>query len=365
MPGSTLKPVATPGTHEYGGTADLCGCGHAPPERTTQEADMWTHTVDKDCLIGHTGFVGGCLKRQHGFDGLYNSTNIDNIGVARYGTAVCAAAPGSMFEANKFPERDEAKIKALMDQLSRVQSERFVLISSIAVLADFAGKDNEDSTAFQETLAYGRHRRMLEAFCETHFDNCLVVRLPALFGKGLRKNFIFDLLNPVPTMLPEARLEALCAELDPALAELVNTLYSRDPAIGMLKLDRAKLDADPQRAALDEAFNRLGFSAMQFHNPATTYQYYDMSRLWADIGIATEAGLSHVHLATEPLEARRIHLRLKGSEMPETGAQLHHEDMRTRRASLWGRDGSSYLADAESVLDRLSAFYAVEQRMPA
>ena len=102
-----------------------------------------------------------------------------------------------MFTANRDPDRDRAAIEALTDRLDGVTARRFVLISSIAVLADFAGRDVEGTDAFQEDLAYGRHRRALEAFCEDRFDNCLVVRLPALFGPGLRKNFIFDLMNPV------------------------------------------------------------------------------------------------------------------------------------------------------------------------
>ena len=46
--------------------------------------------------------------------------------------------------------------------------------------------------------------------------------------------------------------------------------------------------------------------------------------------------------------------------MPETAARLHREDMHTRHAHLWGRNGP-YLDDAENVLERLSAFYAAER----
>jgi nucleoside-diphosphate-sugar epimerase len=162
-----------------------------------------------DAIIGHTGFVGAALSGQHSFPAKFNSRNVETIFGQRFETLVCAAAPGSMLEANSAPERDRAAIEALTAQLSDVKAQRFVLISSIAVLADFAAGDDEDTQAFQEALAYGRHRRMLEAFCETRFDTCLVVRLPALFGQGLRKNFVFDLMNPVPTLLPEARFKTL------------------------------------------------------------------------------------------------------------------------------------------------------------
>jgi len=144
-------------------------------------------------LIGNTGFVGGALLRQARFDACFNSANIAAIEGQAFGTLVCAAAPGSMVEANRAPEWDKAQINALIARLDRVEAERFVLISSIAVLADFAGRDVEGTAAYQQELAYGRNRRMLETFVERRFPASLIIRLPALFGAGLRKDFLFDL----------------------------------------------------------------------------------------------------------------------------------------------------------------------------
>ena len=317
-----------------------------------------------DAIIGHTGFVGGTLVQQHRFSAHFNTSNISDIGGREFDTLVCAAAPGSMFAANREPQRDREQINALLESLKEVRARRFVLISSIAVLADFAGKDDERSKAFQEELAYGRHRRALEAFAEDTFEDTLVVRLPALFGRGLRKNFIFDLLNPIPAMLTEAKLEGLSTILDHSLFDQLRGLYAPDPSTGMMKLDRTALDDDPMRTSLEEAAITQGFAATQFHNPGTTYQYYNMNRLWSDIDIALRAGLRHVHLVSEPLEAATIHRRLTGRGMPESGARLHHEDMRTRHAEIWGKQGP-YLEDADTVLDQLAAFHASERRIPS
>ena len=316
------------------------------------------------CLIGHTGFVGSILCRETNFSHLFNSANIDEIGdCPEFDVVVCAAAPGSMFEANRQPDLDLVRIEALMDRLRTVRARRFVLISSIAVLADMAAGYDEGNAAFQTGLAYGRHRRALEVFCANRFENCLTIRLPALFGSGLRKNFIFDLLNPMPGILPAARLETLVSALGPTLGEQVARLYVPDAASQMLKLDRPSFDARPEKLTLEWAVTEVGFSAMTFHHPETTYQYYDMTRLWADLGRATEAGLAEVHLATEPLQAARIYKRLLGRLMPETGARLHREDMRTQHADVWGRSGH-YLDDAGDILDRLAIFFAA-QRAPA
>jgi hypothetical protein len=314
-------------------------------------------------LIGHSGFVGGALLRQARFAACFNSATIAAIAGQSFGTLVCAAAPGSMFEANRAQTRDAAQIDALIARLSGVRAERFVLISSIAVLADFAGGDDEATQAFQQILAYGRHRRALEAFVERHFANSLIIRLPALFGEGLRKNFLFDLMNPVPSLLTEAKRDALMDGLDPALAAWAGGLYSPDAVTGLLKLDRAALNADRRRSALEDAVAALGASATQFHHPDTTYQYYPIDRLWQDIGIALDAGLSHLHLVAEPLTAAAIHARLIGRPMPETSARLHREDMRTRHAALWGAEGP-YQFSAAATLDRLADFFASE-RQPA
>ncbi len=311
-------------------------------------------------LIGHTGFVGTALRRQTQFDACFNSGNIADVEGRAFGTLVCAAAPGSMLEANRAPERDKAAIDALIAQLDRVEATRFVLISSIAVLADFAGGDDEGTAAFQQELAYGHHRRALEAFVEERFPGSLVVRLPALFGEGLRKNFLFDLLNPVPSMLTGPKHTALLKALDSDLAGWLAALYTPDAATGLLKLDRPALNADPRRPALEAALDALGATATQFHHRQTTYQYYAIDRLWQDIGIALEAGLTHLHLSPEPLEAAAIHERLTGRPMPATPARLHREDMRTRHAGLWGAEGPYQFTAAET-LDALAAFFASQR----
>lgn len=320
--------------------------------------------MSTDALIGHTGFVGGTLAQQHKFASHFNTSNISDLRGRDFDTLVCAAAPGSMFAANREPQRDRGQIKALIESLKEVRTRRFVLISSIAVFANFAGGDNEKSTAFQKELAYGRNRRTLEAFVEDNFEGNLVVRLPALFGRGLRKNFIFDLLNPIPNMLTEVKLGGLSAILGSSLFDQLHGLYAPDPSTGMMKLDRAALDKEPMRASLEEAAITQGFAATQFHNPGTTYQYYNMNRLWSDIDIALRARLRHVHLVSEPLEAATIHRRLTGRDMPESGARMHHEDMRTRHAEIWGKQGP-YIEDAATVLDQLAAFYASERRIPS
>lgn len=309
-----------------------------------------------DALIGYTGFVGNHLARQHNFEAQFNTKNITEIANYNYNIVVCAAAPGSMFDANKFPDSDRDKINTLIDTLSKVQTQKFILISSIAVFDAFDGQYKEDSRAFQKTLAYGRHRRELEVFCQEKFDNCLIVRLPALFGQGLKKNFLFDLLNPVPTMLTKTRLENLFNKLDIEFTDYLKAIYSFDTVTEMWKVNREQLNLFSNKTTLENVLIETGFSAIQFHNPKTTYQYYEIARLWSDICIAKNEELSLIHLATEPLNTSIIYKKLFQKDMPDNGTPIHNEDLQSNYALLWNCKGP-YLYNSDHILDRIFNFY--------
>jgi hypothetical protein len=308
-----------------------------------------------DAIIGCSGFVGGNLIRQHGFRGQFNSRNISESSGAAFDTVVCAAAPGSMFDANNDPERDLQQIESLCHSLVRIRARRFVLISSIAVLADFAGAEDERTGSFQTKLAYGRHRRQLETFCVQNFADTLILRLPALFGLGLKKNFLFDLLNPVPSMLSEAKLDLALGVVSRQDADVIKAVYCLNPRNGMFVLDRAGLEKSGARTRIEESFDHHALTAVQFTNPDSTFQYYAVDLLWSDINKAWAAGISTLHLATEPVAAQDIYRAVTGRDMPQTGARLHHEDMRTLHAALRGGTGP-YLETADQVMFRLRAF---------
>jgi hypothetical protein len=312
-----------------------------------------------DAIIGSTGFVGGHLLGQHSFVGRFNSRTVQHAAGQAFDVVVCAAAPGSMFEANRFPDQDKARIDALIDHLSMIRARQLVLISSVAVLADCAGQDDEATSSFETRLAYGRNRRALEVFCAERFECCLIVRLPALFGKGLKKNFLFDILNPMPSMIAEAPWAELAARLPAELRAGLSGFYAWNDSLKLHVIDRAALSATGRRAAYDAAITELGLSAARFTNRDSRFQYYDMTRLWADIRLCLDRGIEVIHLAPEPLVAGEIHAALTGRAMAETGASLRREDMWTRHAGLYGREGP-YIASASEIMDRLRQFYAGE-----
>ena len=149
----------------------------------------------RTALIGYTGVVGGNLRQKHDFTDLYNSKNFQDMKNQEYDLVVCAGVSAVKWMANKEPEKDLANIKALEDVLATVNAKQFILISTIDVYAVTQGKDEAFDCSSIDNHAYGTHRLAFEGFCDDKFENCTIVRLPGLFGEGLKKNVIYDLLN--------------------------------------------------------------------------------------------------------------------------------------------------------------------------
>lgn len=147
-----------------------------------------------DALIGYTGFVGSTLHEQLGDQALalYNSKNIDEIKGNSFNTIYCAAPRGVKYLANRDPYGDMIEINNLLNVLKTVKCKLFILISSQDC--------NTDLTSYEHSLgepptAYGRNRLYFEHEVSRLFDNARIMRIGSLFGKGLKKNVIFDLLN--------------------------------------------------------------------------------------------------------------------------------------------------------------------------
>ena len=149
----------------------------------------------KSALIGHTGFVGGNLRAQLPFDDLYNTSNLETIAAREYDLVVSAGAPAVKWLANKEPEADKASIARLVAALDRVRARRFVLISTVDVYPRPIDVDEREPLDLAQPQAYGRHRAELEDFVSRRFPGATRVRLPGLFGPGLKKNIVFDFLN--------------------------------------------------------------------------------------------------------------------------------------------------------------------------
>ena len=247
----------------------------------------------RTCLVGYTGFVGSNLLAQTRFDDLYRSTNIQDIRGKSYDLLVCAGVPAVKWHANKFPEEDRANIAGLIDYLSAVRVERLVLISTVDVYPVTAGVDESFDCTTIPNHAYGTHRLELEQKLTARFGEVYILRLPGLFGAGLKKNVIYDLHHD-------------------------NCL----PAI----------------------------------NPESVFQYYDLGGLWADINTVLAQKLPLVNLTTEPIATRVIVNKFFPEKQVggERGNPVRY-DISTQYAQAFGKAGQ-YRFDASEVLAQLARF---------
>jgi hypothetical protein len=259
----------------------------------------------KTALIGHTGFVGSTLAGMLGpLDG-YRSTNIGDIRGKEYGHMVCAGVQAMKWWANKEPEADWAGIQRLLDALENVRAERVTLLSTIDVYPVPRGVDERTEVAWENNHPYGKHRYMVEDWFRGRFPRLLVVRLPGLFGPGLKKNVIFDMLH-------------------------------------------------------DNDLHKV--------HPGGVFQYYDTRRLAADMARGWELGVALLNIASEPVATAAIRdacfpgkILAGEGENPPAGPAPAGYDMKSIHAGAWGgRDG--YLYSREQVMADLADWLGTEQR---
>lgn len=294
-------------------------------------------------LVGYTGFVGSNLCENGGFGALYNSKNIES----GYGTCpdilYYRGVPRQKFIADKFPEKDMRIIENAFENIKKINPKNVVLISTVDVYGETAGKD-EDSVP-RPLSAYGADRLRLENNVRARYPNALVVRLPGLYGKNLKKNFIYDYINFVPALLTDAKITQLAEKR----ADIKNFYADRGDGFWAVKdgADREKLTV---------ILKEVGFSALNFTDSRGVFQYYNLRLLGGHIEKALENGIKVLNIATEPVSIEDIYRKLTGQTfVNHISANPPRYDFRTKYDRIFGgKDG--YILTADYVLDDIKKF---------
>lgn len=147
-------------------------------------------------IVGYTGFVGSNLLQFYKFDEFYNSKNFNQAVNKSFKMLFFCGIPAVKWYANKNPDEDYNTIENIKSILKTIKCEKIILISTIDVYENTNSNFNEDYNCnYLNNHTYGKNRYLFEKFIEENYDNYHIVRLPGLFGKGLKKNIIFDLIN--------------------------------------------------------------------------------------------------------------------------------------------------------------------------
>jgi len=146
-------------------------------------------------LVGSTGFIGRHLIEGFEFDLSVHRSNINEIKGKKTDLLICAGLPAEKWKANQSPEDDFLNMSNLAQILSTVRSKKAILISTIDVYQPAINVNENDSPSLNGISAYGRHRAWFEFFFKSNFSKSIVIRLPGLFAKDIKKNLIHDLLH--------------------------------------------------------------------------------------------------------------------------------------------------------------------------
>jgi nucleoside-diphosphate-sugar epimerase len=146
-----------------------------------------------NAIVGASGFVGSVLASLIDANH-FTSANINSLADCALDTVWIAAPSAVKWKANAEPEADFVSVQALHAAVMAAAPRRIVHFSTVDVYGSAQLADGPDeSTAPEPDCAYGANRLWLEKNWVA--EQVQIVRLPGLFGQGLKKNIIFDLIN--------------------------------------------------------------------------------------------------------------------------------------------------------------------------
>jgi hypothetical protein len=141
--------------------------------------------------------------------------------------------------------------------------------------------------------AYGKNRMYFEDALRDCFEVVTAVRIAGVFGPGLKKNVLYDLLH-------------------------------------------------------DNCLDAI--------NPDSSFQYYNVSHLWGDLELLDRTGIRLINFVTEPIRTRDIIDRFfPGKRVGQKRVPEVHYDVRTLYSEQLGRP-PGYLGQAEGVMADLGEF---------
>ena len=252
----------------------------------------------KTTLIGCTGFIGQNLARQFHFDAQYHRPNIAEIREREFDLLALSGVSAVKWQANKNPEQDRAQIDSLLSDLSTVTAKEAIVFSTVDVYP--VSEDVDESFDCQSRLnhAYGTNRLYFEDSIRSMFPRVTIIRIAGVFGPGLKKNVIYDLIH-------DNCLEAI--------------------------------------------------------NPDSVFQYYDVSKLWEDTEEVRKHGIELINFVTQPIRTGDIIDRLfPGKQVGANAMPPARYNIKTKYNTLWGEQ-SAYMRSAESVLDSLNSFVGLSR----
>lgn len=244
-------------------------------------------------LVGYSGFVGSNLCQNMKFDRYYNSKNISKAYGLEPDIMIYAGVRGTKFMANSFPEEDKKNIQNAINNIRKINAKKVILISTVDVYDDLDNKNEDYVNDINKLCVYGKNRLILENWVRENIDDYHIIRIPALYGDNLKKNFIHDLIEPVPLYLNPILKEKIEKEF-----EKISEYYYETN--GMFKL--YKKDDD-----LISFFSESMYNAIYYTDSRAAYQFFNLKKLSNIVFKVIENDIKLFNVVTEPIFAYEIY----------------------------------------------------------
>jgi nucleoside-diphosphate-sugar epimerase len=146
--------------------------------------------MERIAVIGANGFVGKALVKVLEKSGKFQIQKVtrenyedEKLAANEYDIIIHTAMPSKRWWAANNPLADfDATVRITADILYNWKYKKLVLISSVSARA-------------QSNHPYGRHKHVAEVLVHDHSSDHLIFRLGGLYGDGLDKGVIFDMIN--------------------------------------------------------------------------------------------------------------------------------------------------------------------------
>ena len=302
-------------------------------------------------LVGYTGLVGSNISDEHHFTKCFNSKNISEAFGLNPNLLVYCGIPAQKFIANSNPDEDFNIILNAIENIKKINPKKIVLISTIDVYNNPINVDEENDFVVSKD-AYGKNRKFLEDWVINNIQDYHIIRLPGLYGKNLKKNFIYDLINIIPSMLKESKYEELLLQNK----RLAHYYYKSDN-----NFYKCRDLTDEERKKLKNMFINIGFSALNFTDSRGSFQFYNLANLWEHILIVIKNNIKILNIATEPITIKELYYYIFEKDFNnEISNVIPNYNFKTKYDYLFnGKNG--YIYDKNFVLQDIKR-YVLERK---
>lgn len=232
-----------------------------------------------NAIIGHSGYIGNELKKFIKRPKCYNSSNIHKIKYIYINNLYIAAPSSIKFAALKDVHKDLENIKKLILNLKNINAKKVFLFATIDSLNSEKRINEKSINDLLNCNSYGIFRGLLEKFCINNFDTS-ILRLPIVFNKNIKKNFLYDIRNKNYKFLP---------------------------------------------------------------HPNSKLQFYNIDNLKSDLKIIKKKKIKKIHLVSEPIQVKKIYKKYLKKKIKYFNKKIIKHNLISNYAKYWGKEKYLYL----------------------